>query len=793
MAQDLPAGQKVAQAHDEAIREARSGQLPQAIALLDRLAAEVPTDLGIAWDRVVVLTWANRDAEAIRLYKQLPKDQAPDYAVAAIAGAYRDIKDYAEALDLYRHGKQKWSKNPVFVAGEVRTMTDMANPAPALGIAELALKSHGDTLELLLAAAYAAIGAKSPVDALRYTDRALKLAPQDRGALQQHILAMEAMGAPAIALQFAKDHPSLMASSDIRRLEGSAAAELIRFGELSPPSESERFAAPDRAIATLDALIQRWSQEGPGAAQNVVRARFDRLLALHDRLRMKEVVSEFEDLWRASAKIPEYVLPPVADAYLSLRRPNMAVYVDRWALALDPQDVAAHLGLALALVETEDFDGAIQEVDEVAKRLSPWIYLKGSPLPIPNQSKFDADVAAANARLYADDLPEAQQRFSAMTDLAPNNITTRLGLANVYGARGWPRLAKKEIEIATTQEPRSFEVAAATAENSYELQNWPQADAEIAALRQRFPESPDTRRLSSMWQNHNRWEFQFSGERSLSSATSIAGGSGILLGGQLYSPPIANQWRPYAGYRVAHERESEGNVTERIYDTGVAFSYLNLASSAEVRLVDYGPKHVGGTIATTWSVDDYWQLSGQGEILSSDTPRRALLHHTTANSASGSIDYRASERRNVKVSAELMTFSDGNLRSEVDGAADQRLITRPHFDLGATLRIAASQNTLRSTPYYNPRHDALGTLGLDASQIIYRRYEFAYSHSLLFSLGPYWEQGFGTGLAWNLEYRQTIKKGEAIQASIGVGLARQPYDGSYEDSIAITFNVGTRF
>ena len=47
MAQDLPAGQKVAQAHDEAIREARSGQLPQAIALLDRLAAEVPTDLGI--------------------------------------------------------------------------------------------------------------------------------------------------------------------------------------------------------------------------------------------------------------------------------------------------------------------------------------------------------------------------------------------------------------------------------------------------------------------------------------------------------------------------------------------------------------------------------------------------------------------------------------------------------------------------------------------------------------------------------------------------------------------------
>jgi biofilm PGA synthesis protein PgaA len=432
-------------------------------------------------------------------------------------------------------------------------------------------------------------------------------------------------------------------------------------------------------------------------------------------------------------------------------------------------------------------------VDRVAASLSPWRYLKGWPEPIPNTDKVDADVAAAYARLYADDLPEAERRFSHMVDLAPNNVFIRVGLADVYQARGWPRLAEQELEIAHAQIPNNPGVEAAQAQGDLDLQDWRGAETKAADLLRRFPEDREMQELNRAWQDHNLWELHTSVERDFSSATNIAGGNALSVGAQLFSPPIAYNWRAYGGYRIAHQRQEEGNVTERLYDTGVEFRGIDLTASGEARLALFGPRRVGGQLAADWSLGDHWDVSGEGEIFATDTPIRALLHHITADAGTLNLAYRESESRDIKTSVQVMPFSDGNLRTTLSTHADQRVYTTPHLELNGTLELAASQNTSTDEPYYNPHHDALGAAGFDLTHILYRRYNFTYSQRLVASVGPYWEQSFGTGLAWTVQYEHQIKRHDTTELSIGLSFSRQPYDSQYQNTIAVTFNSILRF
>lgn len=790
---DLPATELVQRQHQEAVRLARSGKTAEALRILQVLSHEAPADLSITWDRIVILTWAEKDDEAVTLYESVQQNHAPDYVLEAVARAYDNLRRYPEALRIYRQGHARSPGSAAFAAGEIRTLADMGDGGSALTLAQRVLSKQGDRVEVLLAAADAARESQKPVDALGYADRALKLAPRSRDAVRERILAIEAMGAPEIALQLAEANTGVVSAGDIRRMEGSAAAELVRLGELEPPSEAARFAATDRAIAALDRLIARWSAEGEVAKGDLWRARFDRIIALHDRVRMSDVVSEFEAAQRAKVDIPAYVLPDVADAYLYFRQPEIAVELYRRALEANPKDTVARLGLSQALIETEDFDEALGQVDRVAAGMGPWIYLKGEHEPIPNTDKFDADVAAAYARLYADDLPAAELRFAHMTDLAPNNVAIRVGLADVYRARGWPRLAQQELEIAQAQIPNNLGVEAAEAQGDLDLQDWHGAETKAMDLLRRFPESREVQDLNRAWGIHNRWTLQTSAERTFSSATNIAGGNGISVGAQLYSPPIADDWRAYGGYRLAHAREPEGNVSERLYDTGIEYRGIGVTTSAEARLASFGTERAGGQLAGDWDIDDHWNLSGAGEIFASDTPLRALLHRITADAATVNLGYRASELRDVKATVEVLPFSDGNLRTVLSSHADQRVYTTPHLQLNGTVDLAASQNSSTDEPFFNPRHDALGAGGVDLTHILYRRYDFTYSHRLVATIGPYWEQRFGTGLAWSIRYEQRVAWNDTGEVSVGLSFSRQPFDGEYENDVALTLGSTLRF
>jgi biofilm PGA synthesis protein PgaA len=799
--------------HDAAVRQARAGDTAAALVILERLQREHPDDLSVARDRVVVAGWAGQDEAVIRLYRALPPGPQPAYVIEAVGHAYRNLHQPSEALALYRAGSRQYPADDGLVAGEIRSMVDLGEFEPAAARADDALRQRGEKLEILLAAGVVAMARDLPVEAVRYDDRALRVDPTSRDARHDRILAIAQMGAPQVARQLADASPGLLSPAEYRHVEGSEAAALVRWGVAEPPSEAERFAATDRAIAMLDGLIARWSSLGADAHDDVLRARFDRMVALRDRVRMLDVLAEYDDLRRNGVEIPSYALEAAGDAYLYLRQPELARDLYRRVLVGDPKNFDARLALFYAYVDLEEFHDAYQTVDALDADLDRWLYLKGLRAPIPNPGKDTADLAAASARQFGDQLAEAQRRFEAIGFAAPNNTRYIAGLGNIDAARGWPRLADDEYAIGRWLKPvpgpwppQDLDLEVGQARDALTLQNFRGAEAQAADLTARFPENLEVQRLDRLWDVHNMWELNITAEQAWRSSTNVAGGSGITIGSQIYTPPIGYDWRLFAGESYAHEGEpsGEGMLLLHRSDVGVEYRHLDLTASLEGDFNSYrkqdpingsdGQQKLGGVATATYQLNDYWQIGGTGELFSHDTPLRALRSGVTADSAAVNLTYRESESRSLQLVTEAMPFSDGNFRSSESGTYTERLLAEPRFTIDGIGGLALSQNSDdQDRHYFNPSQDALATFGAAIDQTLYRRYEFIYDHRLVVTPGVYWQDGYGYGGVFSVQYQQRLRVNDVFDFGVGVGYGLQPYDGVYENTIILLAHLNLRF
>ena len=804
-----PAGARPwAAEQNDAVLLARKGDTGAALTVLRRLRQEHPNDLALARDFIVISTWAKRDAEAVDAFAALPPGPQPEYVLTAVAGAYRHLKKPAEALEVYRQALRQSPGNAAFTGGEIRCLADLDQIAPALQLAQTDLHIHGERVDVLLAAAYAVSVGKQPVEALRYIDRALKAVPSNREALHDRILAIDAMGAPQVSLRLSRDNPGVLSPAEHRQVEGDAAAALVRWGVFEPPNEEQRFAATDRAIAALDGLIARWRADGDTGGYHILRARFDRMVALRDRVRMADVVAEYEDLRRHDVTVPGYAEVAAADAYLYLRQPEKARDLYLRGLAVDANNPETRLALFYAYVDLEEWNDAYRQADKESSDQAIWLHLKGLREPLENPDRAEADLAAASARLYADDLAEAHRRLAAIADAAPNNTRYLSALADVYSARGWPRLAAEEYDISRALKPKGVATEAGQASNNSILRSYRTVEAESADLTSRFPENLEVQRLAWLWRVHNMAEIRLTVAPTYASATNVQGGSGIAVEGKIYSPPIAYNWRLFATEYAAQEQlpVGEGTVALRRTAVGVEYRGPDLVGSLEGTINAYGTNvdptlksgigdgRVGVRAQGTWSLNDYWSFGGGGELFALDTPLRALGHGITANSATVNATYRESESRSVKITGEGMDFSDGNLRTSLAGEYTQRLFAMPRFTIDGIFGLAESQNSLgNSRPYFNPRQDALATAGVSFSQTIYRRYQFIYDHHLVITPGVYWEQGFGGGYAASVLYEQRLQINDVFEGALGATFSRQQYDGNYQNTVAVLLSLRERF
>ena len=786
--------------YDALITRARAGDYEPALAMLRQQGAGAGRQA--IYDHIVIAGWAGRPGEAVAAYESLPRAAAvPADIQLAAARAYRDLRRWPEALAAYRAGLSRHPGQTAFAAGEIMTLADADQTEAALAAGQAWIKRAPRDADARLALAYVHARLRQPYEALHQADQALSIAPGTPYVLREYIDALSRARLAQPALDLARQHSDLFDAAQLRRMEGDALAQQVRLAAMPTRTEAGRFAIADRALARYDALIPAWQALGEPARQDVLRARIDRLHALHARVRMADVVREYEALRAQDVAVPRYALNDVASAYLYLRQPEKArdlyrqVGADGASRDDDAEDrLNTETGLYYALAEAEEFDRTDAVTDAIESGYAPWLYFKGQATRNPNDLKLESAQTVAAARQLADDTVAAEQRLRGMVENAPNNSTLRADLASLYRRRDLPRASERELKMAETLAPRALQVENGQGFTAMDLQEWRQAEALSADTLARAPENLTSRRLAREWEVHNKAELRISGYRGLASDSPVNGNGDFGIDAVLYSPPIDYNWRAFGGGGYATGDFEEGRGNYRWLRTGVQWRGRDLTVEGEVSTHSYGHGVKPGLrLSAAYDIDDHWQVGGSGELLSRETPLRALTNDITANRLTGFVRWRANERREWTLSLSPSRFSDGNQRWELGLDGRERVYTAPHLKADLTLDLSTQRNSRDDAPYYNPRSDLMALPGARVTHTLYRRYETAWEQIGTIGAGTYTQQGHGTGGVIALGYGQRFRANDVLDMGAMVTGISRPYDGQRERELRIVFDLAYRF
>ncbi|GAC1304019.1 MAG: poly-beta-1,6 N-acetyl-D-glucosamine export porin PgaA [Steroidobacteraceae bacterium] len=698
------------------------------------------------------------------------------------------------AADTSDSAIQQSSRDSGLPSGEVRALADSGDPSAALQKAEAILQGGHSDPELLLAAGYAARLAGHRVDALRYTDEALARRPASGDALRQRILLAEELGAAHEALGLAQLHRDLISPDQMLRLQGSDVAQLVRFGPLDAASAATRFAVTDRAITDLDEQLARLTGADSATAAARQRARVDRLVAWRQRIRMHEVVQDYEALCREQAVVPGYALAPVGDAYMYLHQPELAQPLYQRSLEIDPDNFETSVKLFYALIDMGRLDAATRFIDHLNLQQPKWVWLKGYKTPIQNPKREVTERLVAEARLDDNALYPAQQLFTSLAQAAPSNAGYRAGLGDIYAARGWPRRARGEYEIARTLDSAARDpgITASMALNDFTLQRYHEASDSISDLHRQFPELSEVRRGYRELSLYERPEYSLSLLQTSAPATSVNQGNGFLSEISAFSSPIDYRWRVHAGASYGHERYSEGDLTLRRAMLGIEYRIPNFVLQFDSTGSSYGVERAGAELQATWNPNDTWQIDGKGARLSPSTPLRALLHGITADSEEVNWTYRGSELSRATLGVGLMEFSDGNRASGLKAEILQRVYTNPSLTADALIDLAGTRNSMSKQAYYSPAQDRQALLGVTVGQVFARRYERYIKNSVTLEAGSYYERGYGSHWINRIADKLAYHINDALAVDLGLTFGRAAYDGLSQNEFSAALSVNWR-
>lgn len=638
-------------------------------------------------------------------------------------------------------------------------------------------------------------------DALFHADKARALALSDVAVQREYVRALSRVRMADSALRYVQSYPGLVDDVQMRRLQADAAAELVRMAAMPSRSEAERFFIADRALARYDELIPAWKALGSVAYDDVVRARIDRLHAYHERARMKELVEEYEALTAEGVELPLYALSDVAGAYLYERFPEKARAIyqrlrqSNAAQFSDTDRSVNESGLYYANAESEDFDDASAVLEEANPHYAPWINVKGRTERSPNNLYLDNERLNASANLLANDTPTAQQALEEMVSKAPGHTGLRTDLATVYRARQWPRASERELKMAEALEPRDMPVENGQGYTALELQEWRQAEALSHDVVTRFPEDARARRLAREWEVHNKAELQISGYRGLANNSPVTGSGDFGIDAVVYSQPLSYNWRVFAGGGYGSGKFSEGSAHSRYFRTGAEWRGRDLMVEGEVSSHNYGYGNKPGLrLSAAYDLNDHWQIGGTGEMLSRETPLRALNSDIRSNRAEAYVRWLASERREWRMTLGGQRFSDGNQRFDLSLQGRERLYSSPHLLVDGELEISTQRNSEGSdVPYFNPKSDLMVLPGMRLTHILHRRYETVWEQIGTIGAGSYSQNGYGTDPVLALGYGQRFRTNDVFDAGFMVTGISRSYDGAREHELRITFDLTYRF
>lgn len=781
--------------YERALQLARDGHHEQALAILGTLSEHHPEHAPYRYDLITVLAWAGRERDALDRAADLDSALMPSYVLHALGKSARDIGDFALAESYYRAALERVPSDREARIGLALSLADGGDNTAAHDIMSRLAAERPTDLSVLSALGYVQLRAGLYFDVLNTSERMLLIDPSSADARRGQIMAAFRLGAPHLAADLADATPGLLTAEERAGIENDRQAMAIRWARLpatprTVPERKARIAILDlrEEIAALEAL-------GEGDTPQTRGRRYDLLVSLHERGRDHEAIELYET--RIAAENPDdapaYVLATAGRAYLAERDPERARELFERALAQEPDDFWTRLSLFYAHIEAEDFRQALAVADALVATEPVW--LGTPPERRPNGSRLTADLTAAYARAYADDLAGAERRIDPLAENAPLNAELRTARATVWLWRGWPRRALAEYDAATHALPAGRpEAQAGRGHALLELGDYRGAEEALHRLRTSAPDSGAAQRLAHDLELRQMRVLHLEAWRTESSGTQ-EGSENLGFDGWLHGETMAYRYRPFLHYHFQRAELPEGTAIYRRAGAGLEYRARDLLLSAEIdRDASTADVNAGIAASARWTPSDHWSFSLGADSQSDDVPLRGRFNEGIDGwSTDIGVDWRAHERRSVHAGAGVSRFSDGNRRDSARLRGAQRLITAPHYRMDGLLGFYASRNTRAGASYFNPRSDHAVDFTLDNDWLMYRRYTHSFRHRLALSAGSYHQEDFGSDLIWSLRYEQRWSPNDRFDLGYGLMRARRVYDGSPEYQTTLMADLTWRF
>jgi biofilm PGA synthesis protein PgaA len=774
--------QTASQQREAAVLKARAGQMAAAQAALRAMLAAGIDDGLVAMDLATLLQQDRKPAEAVAVFEQAAKPDPPDYAMLAATRAYRDLGRYDDAARLARHGARRFPGDTVWPLLLSLVLSDGGHTGEALAILRTPEASRAKPVERLLAEGYAHRRAGDPAAALRAYGEAVRLSRDDPGVRNEMAGVLVDIGAPFGAATIA---------GATRPIEAQQAGAMVRWGtQVRSPDPARRFDGTDAALARLDALLASLPPDEKDLRR---RLRLDRLVALRDRVRMQEAVDEGAAL-SANGALPEYAEEAYADALLYLRRPEEARAAYERVLAANPKDVLARYGRFYAAVELEDFTTAYATIDSLVADEPMWRGYKDDPSRHNNPDRVYAQVTAAQARFYRNQLGEAWARITTVSDAAPANAYARMAVYQIANARGWPQRARIEGEIAATLAPDDLGSRLARIEIAMASYRFVEAKRLMDELLALYPENQAVRRLARDLDAKHRWLFDAEVKPSNSDGGGAnATGQAMEAHARLTTPPISENFRLFALGDYADAHPPEGLVQRARAGAGLEWRIPDFTATIYPTQSWGSWTGAGGGATVDWLVTDQLRLAFSGELYAWETPLRALFYGITASEVSAKAMWRWHESRSVAASFAYLPFSDSNQRFAGGITYQEKLINMPGFDLTGVAGAYASTNSRgAAAPYYNPTRDLSLTGGFMAEHTLWRRYDNSLVQALTVDAGLYSEYGFSDNWIGTVNYEHRWRFDPLTEFRYGIRISRRVYDGEVENTLMFIVGLTQR-
>lgn len=780
--------------HENAVKLARQGKYNQALTILEKLMGKEPADKSLLYDYIVVLSWGKKDGQALDSFKKIEKEKVvPLYVLSAAAQSARRNKNRNLALTLY---KRMLNQQPDHLPAQIGIgliYSDKGAPGKAIIHLKALEQKNPHNIELLFALAYVHQLKTDVFTEMTYYQKILDIEPHNPHAKRAYILSASTLGAPNLALEMMETDKDLdFSSAAVVKIKGDRAAQQVLWGELIPETRETRFDETDKALRLLEENIKRIEADETLTRRSLYRAFFDRLIALRDRIWMKETVKHYEAHRDAGLDIPDYAKIQAADAYLYLARPKKAKTIYDDIFKRDPGFFNAGLSLFYGYLESEKYGDAGSHLRALARKQPTWFRLKNSRVYGENPKKLSADKTAIMFDAYSRRLKKAQLKMETKLDMAPYNRNIRTDLATLYMWRGWRRKAIRQFHLVLAQEPDHLGARIGQTHLLIDSNKYGDASETVQLLWNRFPEKKAVQKLKRDWDTHHMWYFhsEMIGGRGKSL---VLGSRDFSMDNFLYTPPFGDWFKGFLHYHTHSAKFFGEEALHRRWGVGMDFNRGDLGGRVEVLRRFTGDPDYGYRLGGRWNMDDFWELSADYTYNGLDIPLKGRIVDLKGNSAAVNLVWRLSDLTHFKSAFSIFDFNDGNRRYALFLSGYRRLYTGPKFLLAASGEFYTSSNSLRDRYYFNPESDVSYMVSLDGWQTLYRFYDFKFVHRLVVGYGNYRQKNYDPGWMGVIRYEHHWDFNDRQAILYGVGFSRRLYDGNPESAVTFYVTVNWRF